>query len=158
MKMSCIRTFLAALSIGQATAALSAYTCVLSPSQTAMTSVSSALRILTNHHADPISSTLDTNVHNTDDYIVFLPRSDEYMDFARKYPEARFILAILDESEDYIESIRDYFNASKKSEQLLELPLHPSDSGLQSQSWVRLCEFLGLGYSVVERFNLWRFP
>lgn len=30
--------------------------------------------------------------------------------------------------------------------------------GTQAENWVALCDFLGLGYSTVERLKLWQFP
>lgn len=42
--------------------------------------------------------------------------------------------------------------------QLLELDAFAPGSDAQAQTWVALCDFLGLGYSVVERLKLWHFP
>ncbi|KAI0883199.1 uncharacterized protein GGS22DRAFT_168102 [Annulohypoxylon maeteangense] len=41
---------------------------------------------------------------------------------------------------------------------ILELDVLALEKGAQAENWVRLCDFLGLGYSVVERFGLWHFP
>lgn len=43
--------------------------------------------------------------------------------------------------------------------ELLELRIDAAGArGTQAQKWVALCEFLGLGYSTVERLKLWQFP
>jgi hypothetical protein len=49
---------------------------------------------------------------------------------------------------------------NKRSSRLLVLEVLPADSNpyAQTETWVTLCEFLGLGYSTVERLKLWRFP
>lgn len=41
----------------------------------------------------------------------------------------------------------------------LELSVNTAQSlGTQAENWVALCDFLGLGYSTVERLKLWQFP
>lgn len=41
----------------------------------------------------------------------------------------------------------------------LEMSVNAAQSlGTQAENWVALCDFLGLGYSTVERLKLWQFP
>lgn len=50
------------------------------------------------------------------------------------------------------------FKSSLKSEgRLLELALDRRE-GYRGEKWLRLCKFLDLGYSVVERLKLKEFP
>ncbi|KAI0835378.1 hypothetical protein F5Y06DRAFT_139330 [Hypoxylon sp. FL0890] len=46
----------------------------------------------------------------------------------------------------------------KRLQGLLELDVLTLEAGAQAENWVALCEFLGMGYSVVERLGLWHFP
>ncbi|OTA67861.1 hypothetical protein K449DRAFT_461830 [Hypoxylon sp. EC38] len=46
----------------------------------------------------------------------------------------------------------------KRLQGLLELDVLALEAGAQAENWVALCEFLGMGYSVVERLGLWHFP
>ncbi|KAI0396171.1 hypothetical protein F5Y17DRAFT_420697 [Xylariaceae sp. FL0594] len=69
-----------------------------------------------------------------------------------------------DEDSD-TEAIRAFFaddrNISRvdgEKPRLLVLDVYPSESHAQAEAWIALCDFLGLGYSVVERQRLWRFP
>lgn len=50
--------------------------------------------------------------------------------------------------------------AESEARELLELSIDVSVEarGLQAEKWVALCDFLGLGYSTVERLDLWQFP
>ncbi|KAI1438325.1 hypothetical protein GGR50DRAFT_641054 [Xylaria sp. CBS 124048] len=58
-----------------------------------------------------------------------------------------------------VDAIRAFFaGQERESLRLLELDVFASGSHEQAQTWVTLCEFLGLGYSVVERLKLWHFP
>ncbi|KAI1414586.1 hypothetical protein F5Y13DRAFT_188252 [Hypoxylon sp. FL1857] len=50
------------------------------------------------------------------------------------------------------------FFEERRVQGLLELDVLALESGAQAENWVALCEFLGMGYSVVERLGLWRFP
>ncbi|KAI1749718.1 hypothetical protein F4782DRAFT_292597 [Xylaria castorea] len=65
---------------------------------------------------------------------------------------------------DGADSIRAFFAemddaaSGRDASQLLELDVFAHGSHAQAQTWVALCDFLGLGYSVVERLKLWRFP
>ncbi|KAI0100115.1 hypothetical protein GGR51DRAFT_379693 [Nemania sp. FL0031] len=65
---------------------------------------------------------------------------------------------------DSVDAIRAFFaemeegSAGNGASQLLELDVFAHGSHEQAQSWVALCDFLGLGYSVVERLKLWHFP
>ncbi|KAI0112641.1 hypothetical protein F4776DRAFT_640164 [Hypoxylon sp. NC0597] len=46
----------------------------------------------------------------------------------------------------------------KRLQGLLELDVLALEAGAQAENWVALCQFLGMGYSVVERLGLWHFP
>ncbi|KAI1104850.1 hypothetical protein F4804DRAFT_168619 [Jackrogersella minutella] len=50
------------------------------------------------------------------------------------------------------------FFSEKDLDGILELDVLALEKGVQAENWVRLCDFLGMGYSVVERLGLWRFP
>ncbi|PHH76641.1 hypothetical protein CDD80_1355 [Ophiocordyceps camponoti-rufipedis] len=53
-----------------------------------------------------------------------------------------------------VDELRNLFD----ERQLLELDVGRRASAEQAENWVRLCRFLGLGYSTVERMKLWYFP
>ncbi|KAF4584330.1 hypothetical protein GQ602_005703 [Ophiocordyceps camponoti-floridani] len=53
-----------------------------------------------------------------------------------------------------VDELRNLFDDRR----LLELDVGRRASAEQAENWVRLCRFLGLGYSTVERMKLWYFP
>lgn len=102
---------------------------------------------------------------------------DEYMDIALVYPNAKFILPLEKEelsnddvfwgkgqqserslNSNYTRLVRDFFARRGLSQQLLELDVQSSKPSVGAEKWVALADFLGLGYSVVERLKLWQFP
>lgn len=54
-------------------------------------------------------------------------------------------------------SVHDYFAQSDHEANLLEFQI-TKNSDRVGDDWPRLCQFLGLGYSVVERYRLRQFP
>ncbi|KAF2088722.1 hypothetical protein K490DRAFT_63936 [Saccharata proteae CBS 121410] len=61
--------------------------------------------------------------------------------------------------QNYTRSVHDFFSQSDREGQLLELSIDaPEPDMVLGDKWVRLCEFLGLGYSIVERLKLKDFP
>lgn len=66
-------------------------------------------------------------------------------------PEAKFILPV----STSVSWTFDEADGLESASSLLVLDVHSRD---EAQTWVVLCDFLGLGYSVVERLRLWRFP
>ncbi|KAI1166102.1 hypothetical protein F5B18DRAFT_121079 [Nemania serpens] len=109
-----------------------------------------------------------------------LPPGTTYKNISRADPSARFILPITHsrasswfggffqfqlgqepESDEDTDSIRAFFADkpfSNGTPRLFELDVFPAESHAQAETWVALCDFLGLGYSIVERLKLWRFP
>ncbi|KAI1109362.1 hypothetical protein F5Y14DRAFT_432769 [Nemania sp. NC0429] len=111
-----------------------------------------------------------------------LPPGTTYQNISRADPSARFILPITrstassswfggffqspllgheSQSDEDTDSIRAFFADKAFSDgkpRLFELDVFPTESHAQAETWVALCDFLGLGYSIVERLKLWRFP
>ncbi|KAI0470960.1 hypothetical protein GGR56DRAFT_678242 [Xylariaceae sp. FL0804] len=59
---------------------------------------------------------------------------------------------------DAEDAVRGFFATADVSQQLLELDIGTPRPDMRALTWESLCEFLGLGYSVVERLKLWRLP
>ncbi|KAI0403962.1 hypothetical protein F4802DRAFT_268347 [Xylaria palmicola] len=179
---SLLRASLASLALtraaARATASPSVY--ILMPSDPALTAVSSALNTLGySSSASAPGSSASLRLDPTT-YAVLEPGA-AYKNISRDNPQARFILPASaadpdswlagffqeqrvekDLRSDGAASIRQFFanmeQAGGGSPQLLELDVFAHGSHAQAQTWVALCDFLGLGYSVVERLKLWRFP
>ncbi|KAI0434608.1 hypothetical protein F5Y09DRAFT_295972 [Xylaria sp. FL1042] len=174
----CIPASLASLVLAQA-ASPAVY--ILMPSNPASTAVSSALNTLGYSYSESIADDgvgLDLDPST---YTILRPGTT-YRNISRDNPEARFILPNFaasgspswlglfsqeqrvekDLRSDDVDSIRAFFSDMEGTgsgvSQLLELDVSAYDSQTQAQTWVTLCDFLGLGYSVVERLKLWRFP
>ncbi|KAI8959095.1 hypothetical protein F5Y11DRAFT_334126 [Daldinia sp. FL1419] len=82
-------------------------------------------------------------------------------EITRSQPDAKFILPrgnLRIGEEDYVLSARDFFSEQKRSSKFLELDVLALKTSSQAENWVQLCDFLGMGYSVVERLGLWHFP
>ncbi|KAI0444546.1 hypothetical protein F4803DRAFT_511057 [Xylaria telfairii] len=154
---------------------------VLMPSDSALTAVSVALNTLGYSYSETTAGSdlgLDPRT-----YAVLDPRTALYKNISRDNPSARFILpapkvagdsvswlgAFFQERQvaedlqhDNVDLIRAFFaemeDVGHGASQLLELDVFAHGSHDQAQTWVALCDFLGLGYSVVERLKLWRFP
>ncbi|KAI0456719.1 hypothetical protein F5B21DRAFT_466514 [Xylaria acuta] len=161
---------------------------ILMPSNPALTAVSSALNTLGYSYAESTvsSSSSSSGALGLDPstYAVLEAGTVSYQNISRDNPSARFILpatkaadgslsswlgAFFQERQvaedlrsDSADSIRAFFaemeEAGLGASQLLELDVFAHGSHDQAQTWVALCDFLGLGYSVVERLRLWRFP
>ncbi|KAI0546281.1 hypothetical protein F4679DRAFT_587623 [Xylaria curta] len=170
---------LASLVVARATSPPSVY--ILMPSNPALTAVSSALNTLGYSYSESTGSS-DLGL-NPSTYAVLEPGTVSYQNISRDNPSARFILpatkaadgssswlgALFPEQQpaenlrpDSADSIRAFFaemeDAGRGASQLLELDVFAHGSHDQAQTWVALCDFLGLGYSVVERLKLWHFP
>ncbi|KAI0015954.1 hypothetical protein F4780DRAFT_783662 [Xylariomycetidae sp. FL0641] len=150
---------------------------VLLPSEEPTSAVTEALDILGYSHSTG-GAIADYPTLDTDTYTI-LSQGAEYQNISRLHPEAKFILPTSSRpkaqsrfsyffqtkpttqqpvSREYQTSVRDFFEQTAGSPQLLELDVDAPRSDLQAQTWVTLCEFLGLGYSMVERMKLWQFP
>lgn len=99
-----------------------------------------------------------------------LPASD-FASLSETNPDAKYIilsskpsspqLVISDDrSDDSWRGMNETMGAGAGAEgRFLELRLGAHDAPrTQAEAWVELCDFLGLGYSVVERLKLWQFP
>ncbi|KAI1736656.1 hypothetical protein F4680DRAFT_451745 [Xylaria scruposa] len=175
---------LASLVVARATSSPSVY--ILMPSSNpALTAVSSALNTLGYSYSEPTGGSSDLGL-NPSTYAVLEPGTVSYQNISRDNPSARFILpaaatkaaegsssswlgALFPERQpaenlrpDSADSIRAFFaemeDTGRDASQLLELDVFAHGSHAQAQTWVALCDFLGLGYSVVERLKLWQFP
>lgn len=63
------------------------------------------------------------------------------------------------EGEERALSWRQMVGYGEAERRLLELSMDPAETlSAQAEKWVALCNFLGLGYSTVERLKLWQFP
>ncbi|KAI5867300.1 hypothetical protein GGS23DRAFT_592626 [Durotheca rogersii] len=87
-----------------------------------------------------------------------VPSTAQFVEIARSEPNARFILPRGAASSDHAQPVRSFFARESRSRQLLELDVLALERAAQADNWVALCDYLGLGYSVVERLGLWRFP
>ena len=76
-----------------------------------------------------------------------------YMNIIQNHPDAKFIVPHSEKPE--VE--RFLFVDSERRARVL-LMANGDSEGRVGDKWVRLCEFLGLGYSVVERLHLRDFP
>ncbi|KAF2963524.1 hypothetical protein GQX73_g10041 [Xylaria multiplex] len=153
---------------------------IFMPSNTALTVMSSALNTLGYSYAES-TATGDVDLGLDPSTYTILAPGTEYRNISQHNPGARFILPTFtkgsyswlgvfsqeervsqDLRSDDTDSIRSFFadmeEAGSGTSQLLELDMFSYDSHTQAQTWVTLCDFLGLGYSVVERLKLWRFP
>ncbi|KAI1342170.1 hypothetical protein F5Y15DRAFT_333638 [Xylariaceae sp. FL0016] len=152
---------------------------VLMPSRPAATAVTDVLHTLGYSRSE--SPSLDGLAHPRADTYAVLAPGTEYMNISRTDPGAKFILPVepasharsgswllsspkpdpagRDADGEYADAVRGFFAANDVSrQQLLELDVRAPRPDMQAQTWENLCDFLGLGYSVVERFKLWRFP
>ncbi|KAI1497594.1 hypothetical protein F5X99DRAFT_396314 [Biscogniauxia marginata] len=156
---------------------------VLMPSHPATGAVTEALSTLGYSRTEDASYFSDQARPDPNTYTVLSPGT-EYMNISQLNPEAKFILPIGSRARgsartrqswlktvsqyertanqvtpnEYTQAVRDFFAQTEASRQLLELDVHAPKAAMQAQTWVTLCDFLGLGYSVVERLKLWRFP
>ncbi|RWA04696.1 hypothetical protein EKO27_g10408 [Xylaria grammica] len=153
---------------------------ILMPSNPALTAMSSALNTLGYSYSESTAAGgVDLGL-DPSTYTILEPGA-AYKNISQNNPGARFILPTFtadsyswlgvfsqgqrvgkDLRSDDTDSIRAFFasmeDAGTGASQLLELDVFSHESHAQAQTWVTLCDFLGLGYSVVERLKLWRFP
>ncbi|KAI0851613.1 hypothetical protein F5Y00DRAFT_230254 [Daldinia vernicosa] len=132
---------------------------ILSTSPPATVALSKALDTLGYSRLDLESDILDqTILSNT---YVEVTSNMQLAEIARSQPDAKFILPRGSRhigEEDYILSARNFFSKEKRSRKFLELDVLALKASSQAENWVQLCDFLGMGYSVVERLGLWQFP
>lgn len=88
--------------------------------------------------------------------------SYSYTEISTPQDDLDGLSSIVTPSSDYIIIHRGHnqtaFSSESKGESL-ELSFAEAEAlGKQAEKWVALCEFLGLGYSTVERLKLWEFP
>ncbi|KAI1214646.1 uncharacterized protein F4807DRAFT_4666 [Annulohypoxylon truncatum] len=132
------------------------------------------------------SSTPNINA-NTNTYVE-VTSDAQLLEISRAHPEAKFIIPsgsqLFSASEDgapgswwgrqrasgaelvggegggiwFAQDFLSEKNENEKLDEVLELDVLALEKGAQAENWVRLCDFLGLGYSVVERLSLWHFP
>ncbi|KAI0169652.1 hypothetical protein GGR52DRAFT_475833 [Hypoxylon sp. FL1284] len=96
----------------------------------------------------------------------------QLVEIARSRPDARFIVPRvgpgagrrrsgsdweLISSEHHIRQALSYFPEDKRRH-VVHLDVLTPEAAAQADNWIRLCEFLGMGYSTVERMKLWHFP
>ncbi|KAI1124488.1 hypothetical protein F5Y10DRAFT_30045 [Nemania abortiva] len=170
----------------QAAAASPPSVYILMPSNPALSAVSSALNTLGYRYSEATGRSGAEFGLDPSTFAVLEPGTATYKNISRDNPEARFILPAVkaddgsrrwlgmfsqdrrrvwdrDARSDSADAIRAFFaemeqGAGDGASQLLELDVFAHGSHDQAQSWVALCDFLGLGYSVVERLKLWHFP
>lgn len=167
-----------ALGLGEFAASPPVY--ILETTQSATTTLSKALDTLGYRHLSHASNLGNqTALYKT---YVLISSHAQLAEIIRSQPEAKFILprrtptlkgraswlwrqddedgqhSQLQSEEDYIQSTRTLFSGEERSQGLLELEVLGQRTAAQAENWVLLCDFLGMGYSVVERLNLWHFP
>lgn len=155
---------------------------ILMPNNPTLMALSSALSILGYGQSElEVSAGSNTALEADQKPLTYtiLPPGSAYKNISRADPSAKFILPITRsrastwygffqtqigqelESDEYTDSIRAFFADKTLSDgkpRLFELDVFPPESHAQAETWVALCDFLGLGYSIVERLKLWRFP
>ncbi|KAI1480197.1 hypothetical protein K445DRAFT_319892 [Daldinia sp. EC12] len=132
---------------------------ILGTSPPATAALSKALDTLGYNRLDLESDILDqTALSNT---YVEVTSNMQLAEITRSQPDAKFILPRSNRrigEEDYVLSARNFFSKEKRSRKYLELDVLAAKKSSQADNWVQLCDFLGMGYSVVERLDLWHFP
>ncbi|KAI2463375.1 hypothetical protein F4781DRAFT_125822 [Annulohypoxylon bovei var. microspora] len=157
---------------------------ILKTTHTATSVLGKALGKLGYSHQDPI--TTQGNYSASPNTYVEVTSDTQLLDIAKSHPEAKFIVprgsrlsAQYDDGSSELGAaswwwgqgagtelvagedsvwFAQAFLSEKKLDGVLELDVLALEAGAQAENWVRLCDFLGLGYSVVERFGLWHFP
>ncbi|KAJ2993931.1 hypothetical protein NUW58_g1692 [Xylaria curta] len=155
---------------------------VLMPNSPILTALSSVFNTLGYSHSElaiSVSSNAALEVDQRPLTYTILAPGAAYKNISRADPSAKFILPITRstvsswfgllqtqigqelQSDEYTDSIRAFFADKTSSDgkpRLFELDVFPAESHTQAETWVALCDFLGLGYSIVERLKLWQFP
>ncbi|KAI0528515.1 hypothetical protein GGR58DRAFT_526099 [Xylaria digitata] len=155
---------------------LSASVYIFSSSPSATAALSKALETLGYIHFDPQSAS-----QVSQPIYVELPVDVDYVEIATSNPEARFLLpkeltstepmywswlgmnphdkGAPDELRGKKQTIQGFFSLGQRSHQFLEIEIYPElREAERAQNWVKLCDFLGLGYSIVEKLGLYWFP
>ncbi|KAI1798775.1 hypothetical protein F4811DRAFT_566154 [Daldinia bambusicola] len=133
---------------------------ILGTSPPATTSLSKALDTLGYSRLDLESDILLDQQALANTYVE-VTSNMQLAEIARTQPNAKFILPRGSRrigEEDYVLSVRNFFSKEKRSRKYLELDVLAPKTSSQADNWVQLCDFLGMGYSVVERLDLWHFP
>ncbi|KAI4864670.1 hypothetical protein F4820DRAFT_423042 [Hypoxylon rubiginosum] len=159
---------------------------ILKSTPPAMTSLGKALDTLGYISVDTQSG-LSNQTSSAYTYVE-ISSETQLLEVARSHPEAKFIvprgrprsrgrgdwsrmcaawwiggtcydqksLELIDD-EDHIQQALTYFPEEKRRHVFL-LDVFSRDPATQAENWINLCQFLGMGYSTVERLKLWHFP
>ncbi|KAI6080595.1 hypothetical protein F4821DRAFT_251185 [Hypoxylon rubiginosum] len=132
---------------------------MLSTTQPALTSLSKALDTLGYMRAD---SELNPSNQTASPYTyVEVSSSIQLEELSMSHPEAKFIIPGGKPSRNGDEfSIQQAIAhlGDEKHQHVFHLDVLSRKAATQADNWIHLCEFLGLGYSTVERLKLWHFP
>ncbi|XXH00610.1 hypothetical protein Hte_006958 [Hypoxylon texense] len=155
---------------------------ILRTTQPAMNSLGKALDTLGYISADPWSG-LSNETTSAYTYMEVSSKT-QLKDLARSHPEAKFIVpkgrprsrsrgdwcaarwiggtchdqkSLELRDDDHIEQALTHFPDEKRRHVFL-LDVFSREEPTQAENWINLCEFLGMGYSTVERLKLWHFP
>ena len=100
-------------------------------------------------------------------YTFLCIQRDEYVHLAREDPEVKFIThAVADNAVNSgndtgalpWREMQHFFSQQPHSHQLLIVDVNAPERANQAENWEKICVFLGLGYSMVERMRLWLLP
>ncbi|KAI1444817.1 hypothetical protein F5Y02DRAFT_418611 [Annulohypoxylon stygium] len=135
---------------------------VLKTTQTATSSLSKALSKLGFIHQDTRqanSSVISNAIANTNTYVE-VTSDTQLLEITESHPEAKFIIPSGSRFPTVGEGnwLAQASLSDKNLNGILELDVLALEKGTQAENWVRLCDFLGMGYSIVERLGLWHFP
>ncbi|XDG01749.1 hypothetical protein ABKA04_001364 [Annulohypoxylon sp. FPYF3050] len=135
---------------------------VLKTTQTATSSLSKALSKLGFIHQDTRqgnSSIISNTITNTNTYVE-VTSDTQLLEITESHPEAKFIIPSGSRFPTVGEGnwLAQASLSDKNLNGILELDVLALEKGTQAENWVRLCDFLGMGYSIVERLGLWHFP
>ncbi|KAI1761335.1 hypothetical protein GGR53DRAFT_506007 [Hypoxylon sp. FL1150] len=131
---------------------------MLSTTEPALTSLSKALDTLGYMRADagPHTSNQTASPYT----YVEVSSSIQLEELSMSHPEAKFIIPrgkpSRSENDLSIQQAQAPFDEEKQH--VFHLDVLSRKAATQADNWIHLCEFLGLGYSTVERLKLWHFP
>ncbi|KAI1772843.1 hypothetical protein F4818DRAFT_424107 [Hypoxylon cercidicola] len=159
---------------------------ILRTTQPALTSLNKALDTLGYIRADP--EFIHNNQTASSYSYVEVSSGAQLVEVSRAHPEAKFIVPRgrpssqsgndwsrmgaawwiggshhdqksleLRDDEDHIQQALISFPEEKRRH-VFHLDVFSREAATQADTWINLCEFLGLGYSTVERLKLWHFP
>lgn len=100
-------------------------------------------------------------------YTCLSVQGTDYIHLARQSPESRFMTHGVGDSATGLgndtvgrrwQEMRQFFSQWPHLSQLLIIDVYAPEQAKQAENWERICVFLGLGYSMVERMGLWLLP